>query len=382
MTRSRMVVGSAFVSVCLVVVGCIGSPEGISGAGTGAATGGHTATGSGGSGGGATTGSGGSTTIGTGGSMTSGTGGATTSGTGGRPTGGTIGTGGRATGGTTGTGGSTTIGTGGRATGGISGTGGNTTIGTGGRGTGGTGGGGALGSGGRNTGGTTSGTGGGTTNPCGAGTAWTGGKTYSSNTQGNVGNGYAYQLWSSGQGTGSMTVAGVDAKFSATWNSVGDFLARVGLGFSSKKTPSQIGTLSSDFSETKTGSGGGFSYIGIYGWSENPLIEYYIIDDWFGSRPVPGTKKGTITVDGGTYDVLTHTQTNQPSILGTNSTFEQFWSVRQTARTCGTISISEHFTKWAAMGMQLGTLDEAKILVEIGGGTGSINFTTATVTLK
>jgi len=178
-----------------------------------------------------------------------------------------------------------------------------------------------------------------------------------------------------------MTVFGQQAKFSSNWTSVGDFLARVGLTWNSTKTPTALGTLTATFSETKSGGGGGFSYIGIYGWSENPLHEYYIVEDWFGSRPVPGTKMGTITVDGGTYDVLTHTQNNQPAITGGNATFVQFWSVRQTARTCGTISISEHFSKWASMGMALGNMEEASILMEAGGNSGSINFTTATVTL-
>ncbi len=194
-----------------------------------------------------------------------------------------------------------------------------------------------------------------------------------------AGGGYSYQLWSNGVGSGSMTLYGVDAQFSSKWTSVGDFLARVGLGFNSTKTPAQIGTISATFAETKTGGSGGFSYIGIYGWSENPLHEYYIVEDWFGSRPVPGTKMGTITVDGGTYDVLTHTQTNQPAITGGNATFVQFWSVRQTARTCGTISISQHFSQWATLGMQLGDLEEARILIEAGNNSGSIDFTTATV---
>jgi hypothetical protein len=177
-----------------------------------------------------------------------------------------------------------------------------------------------------------------------------------------------------------MTVYSVGAQFSSKWTSVGDFLARVGLGFTSTKTAAQIGTISATFAETKTGGTGGFSYIGIYGWSENPLHEYYIVDDWFGSRPVPGTKVGTITVDGGTYDVLTHTQTNQPAITGGNATFVQFWSVRQTARNCGTISISTHFSQWATLGLQLGDLEEARILIEAGGNSGTIDFTTATVT--
>jgi predicted glycosyltransferase len=92
---------------------------------------------------------------------------------------------------------------------------------------------------------------------------------------------------------------------------------------------------------------------------------------------------GTITVDGGAYDVLTHTQTNQPDVFGTLSTFDQFYSVRQTPRSCGHISISQHFAAWANLGLQLGKMEEAKILVEVGnGGTGTITFTTATVVVR
>lgn len=49
---------------------------------------------------------------------------------------------------------------------------------------------------------------------------------------------------------------------------------------------------------TKTGSGGGYSYIGIFGWSLNPLHEFYVVDDWFGAHAsASGTRVGTFTVD-------------------------------------------------------------------------------------
>jgi hypothetical protein len=60
----------------------------------------------------------------------------------------------------------------------------------------------------------------------------------------------------------------------------------------------------------------------------------------------------------------------------------QFWSVRQTPRQCGHISISKHFAEWASLGLQLGDLEEARILVEAQNNTGSIDFTTATVVVK
>jgi hypothetical protein len=212
-------------------------------------------------------------------------------------------------------------------------------------------------------------------------TAPTGGtKECSSNASGTV-NGNTWTIWSSGSG-GCMTPYGEGAAFNATWNNSGDFLAREGLQWNSTKTYTQLGTISATFSESKTGSAGGYSYVGIYGWSENPLHEYYIVEDWYGAGPPNpgGSVEGTITVDGGTYKVYKHTQTNQPAITGGNATFDQFFSVRQTARQCGTISISEHFSQWATLGMTLGNMEEAKLLIEAGGGTGSITFATGTVT--
>jgi hypothetical protein len=230
---------------------------------------------------------------------------------------------------------------------------------------------------------------GGASSTCPPATPLTGGKQYCSNSKGSAGGSYAYELWSNGTGSGCMTVYGVDANFSATWSNVGDFLARIGLQFDETKTPAQIGTISSDFAETKTDSGGGWVYVGIYGWTVNPLHEYYIIDDWGSAKPAgvasdgtPRTMVGTITVDGDTYDVWKHTRMNAPAINGNSETFDQYFSIRQTARQCGHISISEHFSQWTSLGLQLGDLEEAKLLVEAQKNSGTIQFTTATVVVK
>src|SRR4029079_8315757 len=111
-----------------------------------------------------------------------------------------------------------------------------------------------------------------------------------------------------------------------------------------------------------------------------------IVDDSYNRMPVnPGstTNKGTATIDGGTYNLYTRntTGTGGSKSPGTTS-WTQFYSVRTTARTCGQISITEHFKAWAAAGMTLGKMDQAQILVEVGGGVGSIDFTTASVTAQ
>jgi hypothetical protein len=199
-------------------------------------------------------------------------------------------------------------------------------------------------------------------------------QTCSSNKTGTVGS-FGWSIWSSGSG-GCITPSGNTAAFKATWNNSNDFLARMGFQWNETKTFDQYGDITADFAYTKTGTGGGYSYMGIYGWSNNPLVEFYIVDDWFGTGSAPtagGALKDTFTVDGAKYKVYTHTQVNQPSIHG-NTTFQQIFSVRQTARQCGRISVTEHFKKWKALGLELGKMYEAKLLVEVGGGSGSIDY--------
>ena len=310
--------------------------------------------GEGGSGGPSTTGDGGSP--GTGGSATGGT-----SATGGSPgTGGLTGTGG-AKGGTTGTG------TGG-AKGGSTGTGGAK--------------GGTTGTGGTSTGGSTGNAG--SSGACTTGTLPSGGTMHTGDTQGTA-DGLTWQLWANGSG-GSITTFTVPA-FSAAWNNSGDFLARSGMEWgNSGKAVSALGTVTAQFAETKSGSAGQYSYIGIYGWSVNPCIEWYIVDDSYNKMPVnPGstTNKGTVTIDGGSYTLYTRATTGTGgNRCGNVSSWTQFYSVRQTARTCGQISISDHFNAWSSAGMTLGSVLEASILIEAGGGSGSIDFPTANVTAQ
>ena len=161
----------------------------------------------------------------------------------------------------------------------------------------------------------------------------------SSNQSGMVGS-QQWTIWSSGGG-GCLITYGSTTAFSATWNNSGDFLARVGLNLGSNKTYDQFGTIAADFAETKSGNGGGYSSIGVYGWSVSPLVEWYVTEDSYNGLGTSGTKKGTFTIDGeGTYNVYQRMQNNQPSIQGTAS-FPQFISIRTSARTCGHISLTQ-----------------------------------------
>ena len=183
---------------------------------------------------------------------------------------------------------------------------------------------------------------------------------------------YDYEFWKDA-GTGSMTIGGStytsnqtgtssNGNFSCSWVSTPNynFLARAGKKWTaSNQTHTQIGDISVKYNATYSPTGGGVSYLCVYGWfrnntsASNSLIEYYIVDNWGTYNRPPGSwanakQYGSFSVDGGTYDIYVSTRTNQPSINGTR-TFQQYWSVRTGRRTSGTISVSEHFKKWESI---------------------------------
>ena len=206
-----------------------------------------------------------------------------------------------------------------------------------------------------------------------------GGTQHSGNSQGGSNN-LAWQIWSN-QGTGKLTTFSTPA-FKAEWSNSGDYLGRMGFEWgNSGKSYDQYGTITAGFTFKKTGSGGGFSYIGIYGWSTNPCVEWYILDDSFGQMPFTpynSNQKGSATmIDGENYKFYSNSTNGTGGSRCNATSWSQFWSVRQKARQCGTITISEHFKAWDAAGMKLGNLLEAKILVETGGGSGSVDFAVA-----
>lgn len=198
--------------------------------------------------------------------------------------------------------------------------------------------------------------------------------------------GYRYELWNqNSQGTACMTL-GSGALFKGEWTGVKNYLARRGLGYDQTRKHHEIGRFYANYhcNYNPFANSGGNSYLAIYGWTTNPLAEFYIVEDWRNWIPSmdPGaTLKGSILLDGSVYDVYENTRVNQPSIVG-NTTFLQYFSIRRDVRNGGTINISDHFDKWEELGMKMGDMYEVSFVVEGYDSSGKFEFTDLDISLE
>ena len=185
--------------------------------------------------------------------------------------------------------------------------------------------------------------------------------------------GYSYEIWlDTTGGSGNMTL-GKGATFKAEWSAsvnAGNFLARRGLDFGSKQKATSYEYIGMDYKADykQTGSASGNSRLCVYGWFQNqgvggnvPLVEYYIIEDWVDWCPdAPGK---TVTIDGAQYKIFQMDHSG-PSINSGYETFKQYFSVRQSKRKSGHITVSDHFKAWANEGWGIGNLYEVALNAE------------------
>ncbi|KAJ5716258.1 hypothetical protein N7493_008169 [Penicillium malachiteum] len=182
-------------------------------------------------------------------------------------------------------------------------------------------------------------------------------------------NGYYYSFWTNEVGTVDYT-NGDDGEYSVTWEDCGDFTSGKGWETGAARDITFDGSFDPD----------GNAYLSVYGWTTNPLVEYYIMENYGDYNPGSAmTYMGTVTSDGSSYDIYEHQQVDQPSVSGT-ATFNQYWSIRSDTRSSGTVTTANHFDAWAALGMDLGTTYNYQIVSTEGyesSGSSSITVSEA-----
>lgn len=200
-----------------------------------------------------------------------------------------------------------------------------------------------------------------------------------------LGQSYYSTNWSDGTAKAKYT-NGAGGLFSVTWSgnkaisSVGKGGIQVVLGTMTILLPNSGNT--DCFSTRAVAYSGTFqpngnAYLTIYGWTTNPLVEYYIVESYGNHKPSDNAEaqmKGNLTSDGGTYEIMTKMRVNKPSIQGT-ATFPQFWSIRTSKLVGGTVTTGNHFAAWKAAGWKMGNHNYMVVAVEGQDSNGTATIT-------
>lgn len=185
-------------------------------------------------------------------------------------------------------------------------------------------------------------------------------------------NGFYYSFWKdSGNVTFGLQAGG---RYTSQWdNSVNNWVGGKGWNPGGAKVVNYSGSYNVDNSQN--------SYLALYGWTTNPLIEYYVIESYGSYNPSScsgGQDYGTFQSDGATYAIRRCQRVQQPSIEGTQ-TFYQYFSVRTPKKgfgnISGTITVANHFNAWASNGLNLGSHNYMVLATEGYQSSGSSDIT-------
>jgi len=125
-----------------------------------------------------------------------------------------------------------------------------------------------------------------------------------------------YSFWTENPNNGASMTLGPDGNYSTRWNNTLNFTAGKGWAVGS---PDRVVCFEGSY------DGGSNGFLALYGWTKDPLIEYYVCEkhgDWEPPGNTAGVQyHGTYTCDGGTYKIYTGWRENKPSIIGNASLF-------------------------------------------------------------
>lgn len=193
-------------------------------------------------------------------------------------------------------------------------------------------------------------------------TGYVGGETATDATGTN--NGYFWSLYREG-GSGSITFPNGGGNFQITYSNVNDIVGGKGWNpGSARNVGYNVGYLS-----------GSYNFVGVYGWTRNPLIEYYVAEK---GSVTGGTSFGNVSSDGHNYSCYKQQRVNAPSIEGTRT----FWQYKDTWGGAPTgsnmnVTMANHINNWRSRGGQgFGSYDYMIFAIEAWGNkSGTINAT-------
>lgn len=186
--------------------------------------------------------------------------------------------------------------------------------------------------------------------------------------------GYTYEIW---QSWGDACIYVKDnGDFYTNWTNIGNSLAR-------KSVRPGANNQRIDFNVSATVASGNVFY-GAYGWWRNPnatgihdkAVEYYVVENYGQYEPKDALKHvGDLTTDNGTYNIYIGDITDRPNFYTKDGikNFTQIKAIRadgrrngqnDNRRSSGSITLADHFNKWATLGWPLGNLGEVALKIE------------------
>ncbi|MDD7517677.1 glycoside hydrolase family 11 protein [Ruminococcus flavefaciens] len=192
---------------------------------------------------------------------------------------------------------------------------------------------------------------------------------------------FDYMMWNK-DNTGEVTFEPGEGTFTCSWENVDNCLFSMGKKYERiqnyKTLPSYERSLAYEAEYYPKGN----SFIGVHGWTTNPLLEFYIVEG-YGERVLPTNieDRGSYYIDNKTYDLYKQMVYNHPSIEGT-ATFPVYWSVctescaknNQKNYIRDNVDFYGHFKLMEQLGADMyGNLNEVSLYIENYKSSGSAN---------
>ena len=194
---------------------------------------------------------------------------------------------------------------------------------------------------------------------------------------------YDYMMWNKDY-IGQVTFEPDEASFTCSWEDVDNCIFSMGTNYDSRKKPyNNLLFFERSLEYEAEYAPKGNSFLGLYGWTRNPLLEYYIVEGYVDWALPPNIEDcGSYCINNKTYNLYKQMMYNEPSLDG-NATFPRYWSVctencakkNQINNIRGEIGVYEHFQVWEKLGLDMsGTLYEVSMYIENYKSSGSANI--------